>query len=136
LNGISKLGRLRQLSLIYLRKLQSLEPLVECHELTSLKIHGCKKVDSLEPMSKLTKLKDIAIENCSTVDSLRPIAKLPELCGLNFIDTNIRDGDIGCLLSNKKLTRIHFDNHRHYSHTRRQWHQERWPGQDWVAGLT
>jgi hypothetical protein len=134
--GIAKLPCLRQLSLIYLRKLQSLEPLSECHELTSLQIHGCKNIGSLEALSSLSQLEALTIENCGTVESLQPIAKLPNLSGLNFIDTIIRDGDIGCLLDNKKLTRIHFDNHRHYSHTRREWHQARWPGQDWVQALT
>jgi hypothetical protein len=66
-------------------------------------------------------LKKLFLNNCGDIQSLRPIQSLKDLEWVIFYEsTNVLDGDLTPILHLKKLSRLSFQNRRHYSHKREE----------------
>jgi len=119
LEGLGRLVELRSLRLANLKKLRSLRGLGELVQLEELEIHTCRGIDSIAEVGALRHLKKLHLNNDGNIASLRPLEKLTELESVLFYEsTNILDGDLSPLLRQKHLSRVSFQNRRHYSHRR------------------
>jgi hypothetical protein len=119
LRGIGNLKRLRALRLGNLKRLSSLSGINELINLEELDIQKCKKIDSLEDLGQMPRLKKIFLNDMGTINSFAPLAKIETLESVLFYgSTNVVDGDISPLMSLKHLSKISFQNRRHYSHRR------------------
>jgi Leucine-rich repeat (LRR) protein len=119
LQGLKALNKLRFLRLAGLKRLTSLDGIECLSNLEELEIHTCRSISSISQISNLKHLRKLYLSNDSNIDSLKPIVELEELESITFIEsTNIVDGDLTPLLNKKKLSRVSFQNRRHYSHKR------------------
>jgi Leucine-rich repeat (LRR) protein len=117
LRFLSSLQELRSLRLAVLRSLTSLEGLEHLSRLESFTLTSCRSVKSLAPLYGLTSLVDINVSNNGEIDTLAPLAALPNLQTLLFYErTNIVDGDLRAIFANPAITKIAFQNRRHYTH--------------------
>lgn len=117
--GLRPLQRLQSLRLGNLRRLTSLAGLEELSALEELKIDTCRAIRSIDEVRPLAKLRKLSINNCGEIESLKPLEQLSSLELVLFVEsTNIRDGDLSPLLNKKNLSRVSFQNRRHYSHRR------------------
>jgi Leucine-rich repeat (LRR) protein len=109
------------LRLANLRRLTSLAGIEALTNLEELDIHTCRKIRSIEPVGYLSRLRKFYLNNDGDIESLKPLAKLNELeWVLLYESTNILDGDLSPLLGQKNLSRIAFQNRRHYSMRREE----------------
>src|SRR5262249_11900376 len=119
--GLRPLARLRSLRLANLKRLQSLAGLEALTNLEELEIHTCRAFTSIEEVGALSRLRKLLLNNDGKIASLKPIDKLSDLQWVLFYEsTNIVDGDLSPLLRLKKLSRLSFQNRRHYSHRREE----------------
>jgi hypothetical protein len=117
--GLRPLKRLRSLRLGNLRRLSSLAGIEELSALEELKIDTCRSIGSIDELRPLAKLRKLSIDNCGEIESLKPLELLSGLELVVFVEsTNVRDGDLSPLLNKKNLSRVSFQNRRHYSHRR------------------
>jgi len=105
------------------RELQGLEK-TDLH-LLSLKrlcIEGGAKCvgDFSEYLKSLIALEKIELMNTHSLVSVRFIECMPNLKWLNFMDTNVLDGDITPLLRHPSLEHAVFTSKKHFSHTEAQ----------------
>ena len=118
LKGVGQLKMLKILRLARLKKLSSLSGIEGLRQLEELEIDTCSSIDSIKEISHLSNLKKLSINNNGKVESLKPLEGLSDLESVLFWEsTDIIDGDLTPLL-NKKLSRVSFQNRRHYSHKR------------------
>jgi hypothetical protein len=62
------------------------------------------------------------VNNCGDIETLKPLSRLTSLEWVTFSEsTNIVDGDLSSLFQ-MRLSRIAFQNRRHYSHKREAFH--------------
>ena len=121
LHGLGTLKRLRSLRLANLRRLSSLAGIEGLANLEELEIHTCRAITSINEVSVLSRLQKFQLNNDGDIESLKPIAKLACLKWMSFYEsTNILDGDLTPLLYQKTLSRVTFQNRRHYSHRREE----------------
>ena len=67
----------------------------------------------------MSRLRKLHVSNANEIESLKPLEKLSGLEWVTFVEsTDIRDGDLSPLLRQKNLSRVSFQNRRHYSHSR------------------
>lgn len=119
LQGLSVLTKLRRLRLANLRKLTSLAGIEGLANLEELDINTCRSIGSIEEVGSLTHLKRLEINNDGPIRSLKPILKLHGLDSVGFYEsTDILDGDLSPLLLQPRLSRLSFQNRKHYSHRR------------------
>ena len=121
LSGIESLANLRFLRLGHLRRLRSLAHLEHLKQLEHLEVHTCPGISSIDELGTLTNLKTLHLNNSGTIASLRPLNALRNLETVLFYEsTNVADGDLTPLTRQRELSRVAFQNRRHYSHTREQ----------------
>jgi len=121
LRGLRPLKRLRRLRLGNLRRLTSLEGVEALTALEELNIDTCRRVGSINEIGALPGLRKLYLSNCGEIESLAPLKNLRGLESVGFPEsTNILDGDLSPLLRQKNLSRIAFQNRRHYSHRREE----------------
>jgi hypothetical protein len=121
LRGLSGLTKLRFLRLANLKRLKSLAGIETLTRVEELEIHTCRHVHSINEIGCLRRLRKLFLNNDGDIESIRPLAGLDELEWILFYEsTNILDGDLAPLLKQKKLSRVAFQNRRHYSHRREQ----------------
>jgi hypothetical protein len=121
LNGLRSLERVRNLRLAVLTKLTSLDGIEALVNLEQLDINTCRRIRSIEAVRFLPKLRKLFVDNSGEIESLKPIRELRNLEAVIFYEsTNILDGDLSPLLNRPNLTRVSFQNRRHYSHRREQ----------------
>jgi len=121
LHGLSGLTKLRSLRLGDLRRLTSLTGIEGLANLEELEIDTCRRIQSIKEVGSLSRLKRLGLNNVHDIDSLAPLASLQNLQSLGFVEsTNVLDGDLTPLLHLKSLTRLSFQNRRHYSHRREE----------------
>lgn len=121
LNGLAGLKGLRSLRLAGLKSLSSLDGLEHLHRLEQFEMQLCKSVHSLAPLGSLKNLVDVNISNNGKLDSLTPLGALPKLRSVLFYEsTDIVDGDLRPIFDNPGISKISFQNRRHYSHKREQ----------------
>lgn len=119
LNGIGFLNKLKYLSLANLKYLTSLNGVGKLIQLDELEIQKCKGISSISEIFKLSELKRLLLLDLGQIDSFDGIENLTKLTTLLFYEsTNIVDGELSSLFKLGKLTKISFQNRRHYSHKR------------------
>lgn len=119
LRGLTPLKRLRYLRLANLRRLTSLAGIEELAALEELNMDTCRAIGSIDEVGSLSRLRKLHVSNANEIESLKPLEKLSGLEWVTFVEsTNIRDGDLSPLLRQKNLSRVSFQNRRHYSHRR------------------
>jgi Leucine-rich repeat (LRR) protein len=117
--GLSELRNLRSLRLANLKRLTSLAGIEGLANLEELEIHTCRGITSIAEIGHLSQLRQLHLNNDGDIASLRPLEKLTALESVLFYEsTNIVDGDLSPLMRQKNLTRVSFQNRRHYSHRR------------------
>jgi Leucine-rich repeat (LRR) protein len=121
LHGLSALKGLRSLRLANLKRLASLAGIGGLTNLEELEIHTCPAIGSIKEVSSLSRLKKLHLNNDGRIESLKPLANLNSLESVLFYEsTNIIDGDLSPLLRQRNLSRVSFQNRRHYSHRREE----------------
>jgi hypothetical protein len=121
LRGLSALKRVRRLRLGNLRRLISLSGIEGLAALEELNIDTCRRIGSIDAVASLSGLRKLYFNNVGEIESLKPLAKLTRLESVVFSEsTNIVDGDLSPLLRQKNLSRVAFQNRRHYSHRREE----------------
>ncbi|MDA8139175.1 MAG: hypothetical protein M0036_11040 [Desulfobacteraceae bacterium] len=119
LKGLEKLLQLQVLRLGNLKQLGSLAGISKLKNLEELEIQKCNKVSSIFEIGRLPKLRKIFLNDMGAIDSIEPLAKIDTLEHVTFYEsTNILDGNLSCLTRLKRLSKISFQNRRHYSHRR------------------
>ena len=103
-------------------RLTSLKGIETLANLEELEIHTCRGIGSIEEVGSLSHLQKLHLDNDGDIESLKPLEKLNSLVSLSFYEsTNILDGDLSPLLHHQKsLSRVSFQNRRHYSHRREE----------------
>lgn len=113
----SNLNRLSSLRIGVLRSLKSLDGLEALSQLKSFTMTSCRSVTTLAPLYDLKSLIEINVSNNGELDTIKPLAALPNLRSLLFYEkTNIVDGDLQAIFENPVISKIAFQNRRHYSH--------------------
>ncbi len=119
LNGIFILKNLKYLSITNLKKINSLDGIKKLYQLEDLEIQRCRGLNKISEIFELTELRKLFLLDLGEIDSIKGIQELKKLeIFLFYESTNIVDGDISPLLELKKLTKISFQNRRHYTHRR------------------
>lgn len=119
--GLSALNRLRSLRLGGLKRLTSLAGIEALRNLEELEIHTCRAIGSIEEVGSLLRLRKLHLNNDGDVRSLKPLERLNDLESVLFYEsTNVLDGDLSPLLRLPNLSRVSFQNRRHYSHRREE----------------
>jgi hypothetical protein len=119
LRGLTPLKRLKYLRLANLRQLTSLAGIEELTGLEELNIDTCRRIGSIDEVRSLSQLRRLHLGNSGEIESLKPLEKVSGLESVTFVEsTNIHDGDISPLTRQKNLSRVSFQNRRHYSHRR------------------
>ncbi len=117
IEGLRYLSKLKELGLYYLRKLTSLKGIENLVNLEVLDLYACRKITSLKEIEKLRNLKKLLFNNMGEIDSIKVLEKLPNLEWVLFYEsTNILDGNLTPLTKLPKLTKLAFQNRRHYTH--------------------
>jgi Leucine-rich repeat (LRR) protein len=117
LAGVEHFPELRQLSVDYVKNLETLEPLESCRKLWNLSIDGAKILRQIDPVSSLRDLQELCLKRCPEIESLRPIKSLPALRYIGLLETtNLKDGDLSVLLTLPQLRHASFADRKHYSH--------------------
>ena len=117
IEGLGQLHQLRELGLYYLRKLTSLRGIENLRNLEVLDLYTCRKITSLEPIKGLVNLRKLLFNNMGEIDSIKVLEKLPNLEWVLFYEsTNVVDGDLTPLTKLQKLSKLAFQNRRHYTH--------------------
>jgi hypothetical protein len=121
LRGLAVLENLRSLRLANLGCLKSLAGVEKLIGLEELEIHTCRGIRSIEEIGYLCRLRQLHLNNDGKIMSLKPLARLTDLEAISFYETtNIVDGDLSPLLCQSNLSRVSFQNRRHYSHRREE----------------
>jgi Leucine-rich repeat (LRR) protein len=121
LHGLRALKKLRSLRLANLKRLVSLAGIEGLVTLEELEIDTCRNIGSIEEIGYLSQLKKLNLNNDGDIESFKPLEKLNGLESVVFYEsTNISDGDLSPLLRQKNLSRVSFQNRRHYSHPREE----------------
>jgi len=122
LHGLAELKRLRSLRLANLRNLTSLSGIERLNNLQELDINTCKKISSINEISNLKKLTVLGLNNMEDINSIKSLENLELLRSFGFYEsTNIIDGDLTPLTKLKNLSKVAFQNRRHYTHSREFW---------------
>jgi hypothetical protein len=147
LEGIESLKSLTRLELVNLRSLRSLGNIGSNDGLRRLSIHGCPRLRDLTEISSLYRLEELSVDGCRglrqfsevsslnkleklSIDDCGPIDFLPDLTPLSYLkdfsfagSTNVGDGNLSVLTKMPNLTRILFQDRRHYTHKSRDFWQ-------------
>jgi hypothetical protein len=119
LHGLAELHHLRSLRLGGLRSLKSLDGIEGLCRLESFEMQTCRSVKSLSPLSGLTALVEVNVSDNGQLDSLAPLRRLPHLRTVLFYEsTDVVDGDLRTIFENPAISKVSFQNRRHYSHKR------------------
>jgi len=117
LHGLSNLKQLKFLGLYHLRKLNSLVGVEAIATLEQLEINSCRAISKLDEIGRLTKLKKLELCDDGNIESIAFIKSLVNLEVFLFYEsTNIVDGDLTHLRRLGKLSKISFQDRKHYSH--------------------
>ena len=114
--SLSELTGLRELDLLMLHHLCSLQGIESLVQLRKLRIESCRKIASIEPLRDMTQLEILSISDCGKIPTLEPIRALTRLRTLHFYGkTEILDGNLQVLRELTNLRDVRFANRGHYS---------------------
>ena len=94
LSGIRSYVNLKNLEILYCKKLIDINELRDCANLRKLEINCCKKIEDYECLRGLKNLEGLILGNCGNISSIKFICDMPKLKFFSFVDTNIDDGDL------------------------------------------
>jgi hypothetical protein len=139
LNEIAQAGRLHDVYLYMVGRLESIAPLKALPALRTLNLGSCRKVRDLDSigelrgleslelhgvvvspatLGRLCRLKLLHLQSYGRIPSIAFVRDLRGLERLYFLEgTVVEDGDMSPLLDLPKLKKILFDTRRNYSHT-------------------
>jgi len=121
LDGIALLRKLRFLRLANLKKLKSLAGVEALTKLEEIEVHTCRQIGSIDEVAALPNLRKLHLNNDGDIASLKPLDAVGRLESVLFYEsTNIVDGDLSPLMRQKHLSRVSFQDRRHYSHRREE----------------
>lgn len=107
LSLLPRIGRIEDLRITMVNKLDDLTCLGEMPHLKTLWLQSLKHVTQLPSFAKLTKLKSVSIENLSGLTDLSPIAEAPALQKLAVWNMPQLDVDaFRCFVDHPKLKRV------------------------------
>jgi hypothetical protein len=119
LQGLSSLRKLLYLSMANLKEVTALRGLEDLQQLEELEIQRCKGIGDISEVFRLNKLKRLLLIDIGDIASIKGIENLKELKDFLFYEsTNIIDGDLSPILKLKNLSKISFQNRKHYTHRR------------------
>lgn len=119
LQGISTLRNLKFLRLANLKRIASLKGVENLQKLEELEIQRCKGISTVFEVFRLSSLRRLLLLDLGNIASIGGIETLSDLEEfLLYESTNIVDGDISPVLTLKNLSKISFQNRRHYTHKR------------------
>ena len=119
LKGLATLRSLRSLAVYNLRKLASLSGVEALTQLEKLDVDGCTSIGSIQPVAHLTNLVSLAVCSCGSIESFKPLEGLKKLEAVIFYEsTNILDGDLSPVKRLPRLSRVAFQQRKHYTHSR------------------
>lgn len=119
LQGLSLLKKLKTLRLANLKKVTSLHGLEDLQYLEELEVQRCKGIGAISEILKLNKLTRLLLIDIGDIASIKGIENLTELKDFLFYEsTNIIDGDLSPILKLNNLSKISFQNRKHYTHKR------------------
>ncbi len=117
LDEVFGLTNLTYLRLANLRRITSVNGIQNLRNLKELEINRCKGIDSVSEIFTLNKLKLLFLLDLGDIETIRGIEDLSELQKFVFFgSTDIADGDLSPILKLKNLTKIAFQNRKHYTH--------------------
>ncbi|TRW23799.1 hypothetical protein FMM05_11575 [Flavobacterium zepuense] len=121
INGFFTLTKLKYLRIANLKKITSVEGIAHLQQLEKLEIHSCKGINNVSEIFTLTKLKHLFLLDIGNIASIKGIEHLSDLRDFIFYEsTNVLDGDISPVLKLKNLTKISYQNRKHYTHKREE----------------
>lgn len=121
IRGLASLERLEFLGLYNLKPLQSLDGVEGLRRLQALEVNGCRRVSSVQQVGCLPHLRRLQLNDGGKIDTLSWLSSNRELEEVLFYgSTYIVDGDLSALTTLPHLTKVSFQQRRHYSHTREQ----------------
>jgi Leucine-rich repeat (LRR) protein len=124
LAGIEALTKLNRLRLGDLRRLQSLTGIENLTALERLNVGTCRKIGGIDQVARLSNLREFFLNNDGPIASLKPLDSISGLETVTFSEsTNVLDGDLSPLARQPHLSRVSFQNRRHYSHRREDFWQ-------------
>ena len=106
IDGTSGLSALKELSLRYLPKLESIYPAQTCKNIEDLYIQNCKRVRDWEIIGSLSNLKSLCLENCGSFDNINFLKPLEDLEFAGFVGTKIVNGNVSWLYEKPKIKNI------------------------------
>lgn len=120
LRALGGMPELSSLCLGALNRITTLEPLAGLSGLKHIDINTCKGLNGIEPIVHLQSVVTFWLNNCGIIPTLKPLLNSVNLERLSFYEsTNIRDGDIACLLALEKLRpTVSFQDRSHYNMNR------------------
>jgi len=121
IGDVAAMEKLESLGIYGATKLTDIAGLGKLKNLKELNIDCCKKINDFDTIMNLQDLEHLSLSNDGPIKSLAPVAKLKKLKDLYFIEsTNIKNGDLSCLKELPGLTKISFQNRKHYNLKREQ----------------
>lgn len=115
--GISRLGRVKRLELLWCLKLESDSGLSEIADhLEWLHIDTSRRFVPQAELFDLKSLKVLCLNGCGPLDNLSFLRRMPQLLDFRFVDTTVVDGDLTPLLEHPRLVNVGFLDKRHYNY--------------------
>ncbi|HWD38850.1 MAG TPA: hypothetical protein VG944_08385 [Fimbriimonas sp.] len=121
LKGIEALQKLRSIRLGNLTRLESIAGIEDLSYLEELDVDTCRRVNSISNVAPLGNLKNLFFNNMGDIDSIKFLDNMPSLEWILFCESsNVLDGDLSPLTRLTNLSRLSFQDRKHYSHRRDQ----------------
>lgn len=115
LKGIDQMGRLQDLQLSYMPRLEDIDDLASLENTLKVAFFDhCRKIRNHAVLGKLACLKTLVFVDCGKLPSIGFIRSIPTLKNFRILRTDIADGDMSPCIG---IKHVDFDNKKHFSHT-------------------
>lgn len=116
LDGIERLGRLRELDVSYCKALATIAALVRT-PVERVHFEVCGRIEDIPMLSQCPRIKSIRMSSCGNLQSLGFLKASKTIEEFRFVKMGVADGDMTPLL---ELKSVGFIDKRGYSHTSEQ----------------
>lgn len=120
LKGVERYAILSELGLDGATQLSDLSALRALESVSRLSLENCRRIEGVADSIRHLPLEALRLIRCAAIPSLDFIEALRELQSLVFLDTDVLDGDMGCLLGHPALAHVAFTKKKHFSHSERE----------------